>query len=445
MPGTIIIDINRRTISKRTLLWNRLTPTRGARTVSRAIAERASGKDLMLDIEGAAFGHFTRGLSAAGVTKILVMRDTPAKEIRKALNFLTDRGFHNASRLLPRHGFDPESSAPELRWAELRSSLVPVDYREGNYFSWEQMLVGGFLGFGLGGCLLDLQPASVKFGSALFGAICPPLFKISSRLIKHLSRAVHFYEDCRLLDQLSRVGKTSDLKRLRSIVWRLTPGQLKPLTRQWDLKMLAWLLSFNKDLVMNDPRVSRSLKTARFSTDADELAALASSPIPLIRAAAAKNPDTPETVLGKLINEDADPEVREAVQKNPLVITMLQLAAASTKPEELDDLARKPFPCVRRAAARNPKTPAEAVAYVLSQLQKDPIEGVVATDSTNYAGPCDTPDFQITEIMGIIGYGYVGKSLEISREILKPHAADKLAIMQRLQELNAELYQALNS
>lgn len=444
MTSKVIIDLNRRTISKTSLLRNRFTPTWRARTACRDLAERCSAHDIKIGPKDDLFGPYTKNLILAGITELQIEKGTTTKEIRKTLNTLTDCGFSALARILPQQGFRPESLDTAINLADLRRDLATVDYRDTTYFNWLNMMMSGLVGFGVGACLLDLQPIIVKFISGLVGAIGYPLSLISSRLVKHASRAARFFEDSKLLDHLARGGQITNYQRLGTIVPRMDRKNLTILTRNWDFETLAWLVKHDSEVVMNNPRVWNYLKTAQSTDNAGLLTTLAANPVPAIRAAAAENTSIPEAVIGKLINEDPDQSVREAVQKNPKVVAMLALAASTTSSVVLADLARKPFPCVRRVAARNPKTPADAVAYVLSQLLKDPIEGVIRTESTNYAGPCDTPDFQITHIMGTVGYGYVRKSLEISREILKVHDVDKPLIMQRLKELNVELYDALN-
>jgi len=410
MPGKVIIDLNLRTIRKTSLLWNRF-PTRGTKAVCETIADLCSTRDLRLSPKDDLFGPYAKGLDAAGMTELVIEKGTSADEIRKTLNTLTDRGFGATARILPRYQFIPESSNSTLNWAQFHRDLATVDYRELIYFNAEAMFVSGFIGFWLGAGCTHLEPKVLRLSGALLGALFPPVSLISYQLTRHLYRATRFTGDCRLLVDLSHGRGTSKTKRLRSIFRRLGAEKAPAFTRNFP------------------PEVLIKLAQAKY---------------PEVRRAAAETPGLPESVLGKLINEDPNQTVREAVPKNPLIVAMLERAANSIQPEELADLARKPFPCVRRAAARNIQIPWEAVAYVLSRLFKDPIEGVVGTDSTNYAGPCDTPEFVVTPIYGTVGYGYVGKSLQISREILDIHGADRKLIMEKLKDLNAELYEALN-
>ncbi len=444
MPGKVTIDINLRTARKATLLWNRLTPTRGAKAVCRSLADKCSSQAIKFSPKNPLLKHYAGGLKAAGVTGIVIEKGTTAGEIRKMLNVLTGRGFGATARLLPRYGFTPESPNSVLNWADLHSELATVNYRDVTYFNGGAAIVAGFIGFWLGVSILtELEPKALRLGGALLGAAFPTLFKLFYHPLKHAYRAARFYEDCKLLDHMSRGGESSNFSHLWNIIFRMGPENRIAATLNWDFSALGWLPAGYNDLVINNPRVRQAIKIAHFSSDAERLTALAANPIPAVRAEAAKNSSLPEPVLAKLINDDPDRSVREAVRENPVVDSYIRLAKNSFDPEELANLAGKPFPCVRRAAARNPRTPWNAVAWVLSQLYKDPIEGVVDTQYDNMAGPCDPPNYQKTEFYGTVGHGYVGKSLEISREILDIHDADRKSIMERLKELNPELHDAL--
>lgn len=403
MPGKVTIDINLRTVRKTSLLWNRL-PTRGTKAVCRALADSCSTRDVKLNPKEDLFGRYTRSLEAAGVTEMAIKKGTTAKEIRKILNILTGRGFGAAARILSKHNFTLEGASQGLNWDSLRKSLVTADY----------------------------------------GAEYPIDIEWALRPFQYLYRALRFRSDCKLLDHLARGGKTSNLKRLFNVIRRLDYRDFKEFHQNWDFEMLARLGEWNYYFLRDNRRVNEVVRIAQISSDPDLLTSFAAHPIPAIRAAAVANPNIPEAVIGKSINDDPDQSVREAVPKNPRVVAMLERAANSTKPDELVDLAGKPFPCVRRAAARNPKTPWDSVAQVLSRLYKDRIE-MIKIEWQNYAGPCDTPDWHTFETIDTIRYGYVSKSLEIAKKILQIHGENKILILEKLKELNLELHDALVS
>jgi len=431
MTSKVIINLNIRTISKTSLLRNRFTPTWGARAACRALAERCSAHDIKIGPKDDLFGPYTKGLDAAGVTELMIEKRTPAKEIRRVLNTLTGRGFGATARILPKHIFTLEGISPDLNWDSLRKGLVGADY----------------------------------------GADYPIDIGWALRPFQYLYRVLRFRSDCKLLDHLARGGQTSDLKRLANITNRLDYRDFKEFHQNWDFEMLAWLGERNYYFTRDNRRVNNSIRIARFSCDSGLLTALAANPIPAIRAAAAENPDTPEPVLGRLINEDPDKSVREAVRKNPQVVALLSLAANSAAPEELDELARKPFPCVREkvalnlltppktlknlaendprrmvrlAAAKNPNTPWESMALVLGQTKKEPVKGVVDTRIEGHWVSCDTIEYESVNIIGIIRYEYPSSTLEILREILRQHLPDRRLIMEKLKEINPELYDALS-
>lgn len=234
--------------------------------------------------------------------------------------------------------------------------------------------------------------------------------------------------------------------------------------------MLAWLGEKNHDYLTGNRRVQDAVRRAQFTADRALLVSLAANPVALVRAAAAKNIGLPEPILGKLINEDPDRSVRKAVAENPQIMLLVSLASNSSTPDELAALVRKPFPCVREkvalnaltpvevlkalaendprrmvrlAAAKNPGTPWESVAVVLSKIEKEPIHGVVGTVMHDIAGPCDGPEYMFFNTYGIVGYGYVGNTLKIAKEILDLHYNERRSILEKLKELNAELYEAL--
>jgi hypothetical protein len=411
MPGKIIIDINRRTASKAGLLWNRLTPTRDAKAVSQALADRCSTRDLKLAPEENLFGHYARGLETAGVTEILIEKGTTAGEIRKSLNLLTDRGFRAAARLLPRYGFAPESPNFAYNWTDLRRDLATVDYRDANYFNGGRIFLSGFIGLWLGaGLLTELEPKVLRLIGALIGAVLPPAVTISYQLSKHLYRAARFSGDCRLLVDLSHGSRTGETKRLRNILRRPASDKTSALTRCFP------------------PEVLSKLAQARYLE---------------VRVAAAENPNTPEEVLGRLINEDPNNWVKESVRNNPVVVALLRRAADLTDPGELAELVQKPFPCVWRAVAKNPNAPWDTVALLLSRLQKDPVRDVIGTEIETTHKYCDVFSHKTVPVFGTVGYEYFSKSIEIAEETLNIHHAGRERIMERLKELNPELHAAL--
>lgn len=209
-----------------------------------------------------------------------------------------------------------------------------------------------------------------------------------------------------------------------------------------------------------------------FHTPVKILAMLADDPSSLVRSAVAEHPNTPEDILGRLVNDDPDKDVREAVANNPRVIALIKKAKTSIDPDILFRLAQKPFPCVRTevarnlfcpipaleelaedprwlvklSAAKNPNTPPLAVAKVLREIRKDQYKVQTRTETRNECvAAChdgerwEYVDYPVFDTR----YGYVSKSLETAREILGFHAKNQTAILHHLKELNPELYEAL--
>jgi hypothetical protein len=118
MPGKVTIDLNRRTVGSLRLLWNRLTPTRGAKTVSGFIAGRSTteniilmiGKNDLSIISGEketvipASNTYARCLNKAGITEIEISAGLQPEEIKTILDTLSDKNAKKASLLLTKYG-----------------------------------------------------------------------------------------------------------------------------------------------------------------------------------------------------------------------------------------------------------------------------------------------------------------------------------------------------
>lgn len=202
-----------------------------------------------------------------------------------------------------------------------------------------------------------------------------------------------------------------------------------------------------------------------------KLAELAKSKVSSVRIVVAKNPATPEDILGDLVNNDPDENVRKTVVDNPYVQKLLAQAGKTTSSEVIVSLSQKPFPCVRAAvaqssfapvhvlknlahdnlwgvrldAAKNQNTPWNEVAFILSTTQKDQYEkkvGVTHEGSWDFVdGIC--PPIKVPVDIIETRESYINKSLEVAGEILEKHDANREKIMGRLTKLNPALWTAL--
>ena len=166
MPGKVNIDLNRRTVGSLRLLWNRLTPTRGAKVTSNIIANVSSsgplkvsvGEDqLVIKIEQreipiALSNNYAHCLSRAGVAEIEIAAVMKSKEIKALLDALADKRVNALERFLAVNGFITKSQEISANKEHNKSTHMPVKWEIGDYFlsSFTAMYYGVVFGSLLG-------------------------------------------------------------------------------------------------------------------------------------------------------------------------------------------------------------------------------------------------------------------------------------------------------
>lgn len=214
-----------------------------------------------------------------------------------------------------------------------------------------------------------------------------------------------------------------------------------------------------KAAVRDNPRI----KLARETAKPNFLTTLANSAFWMIREEVARNQNTPEEILGNLVNNDPDKRVKEAVADNPKIKAYLAEALNTHDPKRLTEMAGLRFPCVRRqvagnlstppvvlkslaegeapwgvkvTAALNPKTPGDAVGFVLSQFKE-------SYEFIEYNPDVKAGIFCPRAGDGDWGYVIDDKDVETAIGILKNHPMDKEKILASLQQSKPTLYSAL--
>ena len=128
IEATVGLNLNTRTMSLARQTWNKLTPTRGAGTVSVQIADLATRGSVLLTIlqdriiarvGGEAVSidrsrRFAAALSRAGVTECEVGAQTGFKDVKNTLNLLIDNGLLLTNTLLSAQGIVIHNHTPVL-------------------------------------------------------------------------------------------------------------------------------------------------------------------------------------------------------------------------------------------------------------------------------------------------------------------------------------------
>lgn len=114
MTGKVTIDLNRRTVGRLGLLWNRLTPTRGSRKVRDILGRLSQKVDMKISVEldglyldrTTKITHipfseaYAKCLRKAGVLEFEIRKGTGPKLIKRTLDVLSDRGLKKAKSIL---------------------------------------------------------------------------------------------------------------------------------------------------------------------------------------------------------------------------------------------------------------------------------------------------------------------------------------------------------
>ncbi|MFH1347807.1 MAG: hypothetical protein ABIH22_03865 [Candidatus Margulisiibacteriota bacterium] len=117
MAGKATMDLNRRTVGRVGLLWNRLTPTRGAKTVSATLCGLSLSGQAKVTVEKNALlvqsgekqvklpssQYYARCLYKAGVTEIEIPQRTGTREIKLILDALSDKTIKKAKTSFKEH------------------------------------------------------------------------------------------------------------------------------------------------------------------------------------------------------------------------------------------------------------------------------------------------------------------------------------------------------
>ena len=114
MTGKVSIDLNRRTVGRLGLLWNRLTPTRGSREVRDILGRLSQKVDMKISVEldglyldgKTKITHipsseaYAKCLREAGVLEFEIRKGTRAESIKRILDVLSDRRPKKAKSIL---------------------------------------------------------------------------------------------------------------------------------------------------------------------------------------------------------------------------------------------------------------------------------------------------------------------------------------------------------
>ncbi|MBU1026721.1 MAG: hypothetical protein KKA31_03210 [Candidatus Margulisbacteria bacterium] len=503
IAGKVRINLSQRAVGRIRLLWNRLTPTRGARSVTNSLGNLSSNSDLKISVDSnglkvqgellASSGFYARCLYNAGVQEVEISEGRSQREIKKILNTLSDRGLEKAKGILEnRHlKVEVERSMPPMpvKWSDFYHTEVfyretlkeEIEIRIGvpamflgivggaiagsfvDHAVWGG-IGGGVFGGGLG-VLLSLAYQRTLPGHSKFKLVAE-----TSNFLLLSKRAKNWNPLVKMMVVLNVYTPQDVLEELAGDSNNLVRKEVAKSNRVSDAALSKLIDDFNKEIksvAKENPRVVELMKSARETNSDKELSGLAKNPIWLVRKEVALSPYALEETLGELINEDRNEEVRKAVAENPKVKALVEQAENARSPEELTSLAKKPLPCVRAAvagneftpefvleglagkyqrwmvrlaAAKNIRTPWRSVAIVLSKLRKDPYQ---ITEEVLVKDHIDCIGSYHVENTTVTYYGYFNNSLAIAREILEIHVRNREKIMGRLKELNPGLYEAL--
>jgi len=186
--------------------------------------------------------------------------------------------------------------------------------------------------------------------------------------------------------------------------------------------------SFETTLGIITPRLREIIHHVQSSVFPEELRNFAESSISHVRLMVAKNPNTPEDALGNLAN-DKIYEIRLAVAKNP-----------NTPESAFENLDKDAGYKIQEAIMNNRNAPSEIIALLLSRLEKQEIGGSWGTTPVWVDDSCKDYEMPVYHPGSL---AYTVRTLNKAKSILEIHNANMKIIMQRLKELNPELYSLL--
>lgn len=114
MAGKATVNLGQRTVGRLGLLWNRITPTRGSKSVNNTLAHLAFKGDVKVLVERdnlyvqdgqqktplLSSKAYAKCLYKAGVLEFEIPNETVSKEIKGVLDTLSDRGLKRTKRIL---------------------------------------------------------------------------------------------------------------------------------------------------------------------------------------------------------------------------------------------------------------------------------------------------------------------------------------------------------
>lgn len=469
------------------LLWNRLTPTRGMKSISRHLTMAATerpvkvtvSKNILSTENGIIPGSraLANNLFRSGVTRIKIDQTLPPKRIRQLLNRLTDRTCKGIIRGLHDLNFeikDPKAAQLNfpVTWVNLYSDLAA--FRGIKSYRMLPLIKLGIFGSlifaGAANKFLTKQN-DFKTGVGLFilGVLTTfTLRKVVNLIINPVDRLRYFFPSVTFRRDYSTLIGFEKGERLAKLFGVLQQATRKRIIDYFvdriDHQGIDWIrlnTSFtDKELSMHERILSLTEEIGQ-SKDVNFLREMATTPIFILRREVALNPHTPEDALDRLVNQEPHPTVREAVPKNLKIIEMDSRAEVSTDPQELARLATKPFICirltlaaneyladktllsllndpvhtVRETASANPNAPWQIVARELCDLKKETETRTGIIENPPCEGGAEEYSYTIT--------GYFKKRRDLAENILSAHPRHKNKILEQVKKHNRELYRAL--
>jgi hypothetical protein len=487
MIGRVNINIARRSANPLRLLWNRLTPTRGMKKVSRQLKLEAVAQPVNITVSEKFLSTdqgiipesrtLAKNLYNSGINHITLDQDSGSNKIRGLINTLTDHTCKGIINRSDRFGYkieDPRLSSQDfpLTWTELYDSLAT--YRGIKSYNMQPLIKLGIFGSiifaGAANKFLTKQN-DFKTGIGLFilGILTTfTLRKVVNLIINPVDRLRYLFPSITFRKDyltFTEFNKGERLSKLFSMLNQPTRKQIIDyFIDRIDYQGINWIwtnTSIREKELSRHKRMLSLTKEIRQSEDAGFLREMATAPIFILRREAALNPHTPEDALDRLVNQEPYSTVREAVPKNPKIIEMNSRAEVSTNPEELDRLAAKPFICirltlatneyladktllsllndsirtVREAASANPKAPWQIVARELCSLKKEKETHHGIIENPPCEGGAEEYSYTVT--------GYFSARLKLTKHILDAHPRNRNKIVNEIKKHNRELYRAL--